>query len=1143
MARFTDSEQQLLAKVTNSRLRTSLAKIREAMEDIWASDAPRIIQDYTDHGENHCERLAGFAVKLLEANNGPALTDQETYLLLAGIYLHDIGMQCDVAKHPAIKARAEELGAQFEVDFKAETANTYSADEQKAIRKNHQYLSIAWIDHASRSGETVLGAAAKTIPDDLIDDLMDVCKHHTKLPITDCAIGFKLDPSQRKQLVAAVLRFSDELDIDSNRVSIQTVKTFSLNSQNSVYWWLHQQTKIVFNPSNVIHVTVRLNPKDAKQHGSFIHSVFIDEFQTKNRSVLSVLVQNVISVTISPDSKVVEDDRVDAFPREINEALKKLQQRHDPLMELADEVRTWLRAIRYEVSEPKPQNDRVVDMVATLEQGAVKQRVLVRCIDGEIESSDVDELDNVLDRKTPQGWLISDQRVSQQARERAAADDAFEVFNLADFLRLKIWRSYFDALTALVEENRIPDLYVDFGCYKQETDKQGHEKPRKEYTSVDEYIDKWLTERGKRQLSLLGEFGAGKTWFCRHYAHRQLKRYLNDPAKQRLPLLITLRHFAKAMDAQQLINDALYEQYKLQFVGSAYDVFQEMNRRGKLLLILDGFDEMARQVDFDTVVNNFEKLSELAIEGSKVILTRRTEHFRGAKESETILGGEALSQRVRELHSPSFEVLYLKPFNTDQIRDVIMRRLGSEEGPRMADHILDNPNLAEMARKPVLIELLLAALGEVRADELENQAQVYLYATTKLLLRNIESGRTFTTTASKLYFLCELAWDMIGHNEVRLKVDQSGLRETNPGLRVHYTDIHKRIKEYFGDQIKDQHTQDIWDSDLRGQTLLHRDVAGYYEFAHKSLAEYFVALKFAVELGCLHPLFAQTYHEAEGQACDIPIKQKDLTRLAPTFGAKILKNYQMKVVRDFLGEMLSEGASQQLWEVVRQTKGTSFEEVGYSGGNAVTLLKMKGETIERADLTETVLAGADLTRCQLSATELRGCDLRDADLSESRFNQETMNSVKLRQTAITIFGVSKRYRKALSDTGQADEQRKLLRLLSDILDQERIFALLSGMSEYSNYNKQIFLYIEVLSDDLSFWEEQKSRLLSRGLFRYLAIYDNEIEQMLQGTPVSDIRLLDKVLPLKQANEPQKPTHARTPRKRNSAATRQSKRNY
>ncbi len=65
--------------------------------------------------------------------------------------------------------------------------------------------------------------------------------------------------------------------------------------------------------------------------------------------------------------------------------------------------------------------------------------------------------------------------------------------------------------------------------------------------------------------------------------------------------------------------------FSIPFVGSAFEVFQEMNRRGKLLLILDGFDEMARQVDYQTVVDNFWELAKLVEEESKVILTSRTE--------------------------------------------------------------------------------------------------------------------------------------------------------------------------------------------------------------------------------------------------------------------------------------------------------------------------------------------------------------------------------------------------------------------------------------------------------------------------------------------------------------------------------------
>ncbi|MBI1927490.1 SIR2 family protein [Candidatus Poribacteria bacterium] len=430
-----------------------------------------------------------------------------------------------------------------------------------------------------------------------------------------------------------------------------------------------------------------------------------------------------------------------------------------PLEELAVEVRTWLQVIRYEVSEPQQRDDRTVEMLATLDEGTVKQRVLVRCIGGEITPADVDALDAVLDRKTPQGWLISDKRVSDRARIRAAEDDAFQVFNLSEFLRQMVWGPYFDELTSLVEADRIPELYVDLACHKQEVDNKGNEVGRDPYESLDAYIDNWLTERGKMHISLLGEFGTGKTWFCRHYAYRQLERYLKNPAKERMPLLITLREFIKATTAQQLINDALIEQYKLPFVGNAFEVFQEMSRRGKLLLILDGFDEMARQVDYQTVVDNFWELAKLVDENSKVILTSRTEYFRWAKESERVLGGEEFGRRIIELSPPKFEVVYLDPFSDNQIREVITKRLGAEKGPTVAEHILETENLAEMASKPVLIELALAALDEVSADMLENPAQVYLYATNKLLLRNITTERTFTSTADKLYFLCELAWE------------------------------------------------------------------------------------------------------------------------------------------------------------------------------------------------------------------------------------------------------------------------------------------------------------------------------------------------------------------------------------------------
>lgn len=658
------------------------------------------------------------------------------------------------------------------------------------------------------------------------------------------------------------------------------------------------------------------------------------------------------------------------FPRKVAQT---------PLEELAEEVRSWLSAIRYSVSDPQPKNDRTVDLVATLNQGTIEQQVLVRLIGGEIRPRDVETLSNDLDIKTPQGWLISDRRVSKQARNSAAKTDNIGVFNLADLLQQKIWGTYFESLASLIKQDDILSRYVDIGCYKIETDAQGNVIERETLGHLDDYIDEWLKERGKMHISLLGDFGAGKTWFCRHYAYRQLERFLKNPAKERLPLLLTLRTFTKAMTAQQLVNDALIEQYKLPFIGSAFDIFQEMNQRGKLLLILDGFDEMARKVDYQTVVDNFWELAKLVEEGGKVILTSRTEYFRWVKESEKVLGGEEFGRQTLVLEPPKFEVIYLEQFNNDQIRQVIIKSVGATKGPALADTVLKSRNLAEMARKPLLIDLLLAALDEASVDLLENQARVFLFATQSLLLRNITANKTFTSTSDKLYFLCELAWEMLRDNE----------------LRLHYKSFPGRIRRYFGQKVDEQHELDTWDYDLRSQTLLHRDAAGYYEFAHKSLAEYFVAFKFAAELGCLDVTFKQTYREADGQPCQIPVSQKDIADLSESFGVFSIARTSNSTVSKFLSQMLSETAHEKLLGIMRETQDKSPDQVKYAGGNAVTLLNMRGFSFAQMDLSKMVLTGAELWHGELPATNLTGtifdrsffrfANLRKAQCKETSF--------------------------------------------------------------------------------------------------------------------------------------------------------------
>lgn len=275
MANLKNDEKEILRKYldSNTRLYSSLMQIREAMENIWNPETPVIVKNYTDHGERHCERIIKKVKSIIRVNFGSKFTDKEIYLLLAGIYLHDIGLKCDVINHPKVLEIAKDFGANFSnVHFIAQKLDSFSLEEQKAIRSNHHYITAAWIKYAFTNENTKLAKAIKDMNSKYVDDLIDICKFHSQLSINECPPGLKFYPNERKRLVAAILRFADELDTNEDKVSFDTMKLYSFPPENSVYWWLHHFTAISFigDNDNIISISLELNPYDAIHYGNIM---------------------------------------------------------------------------------------------------------------------------------------------------------------------------------------------------------------------------------------------------------------------------------------------------------------------------------------------------------------------------------------------------------------------------------------------------------------------------------------------------------------------------------------------------------------------------------------------------------------------------------------------------------------------------------------------------------------------------------------------------------------------------------------------------------------------------------------------------------------------------------------------------------
>ena len=635
-------------------------------------------------------------------------------------------------------------------------------------------------------------------------------------------------------------------------------------------------------------------------------------------------------------------------------------------------------------------------------------RTLVRGVAGEVSMADLQAFHQAMESaRADEGWLVGNRRVSKAARIAVQAEAAYEGITCYTFDELldedADFSKYLDWLEAEIKSKGIDTEYLPLACRKDELDpvtqrKIGMSIYGEEDGWIDGYVDTWLDDPAKEHLSVLGEFGTGKTWFALHYAWVALQRYRDAKRRgierPRIPVVVPLRDYAKAVTVKSLFSEFFFDKHEML---KSYSVFEKLNRMGKLLLIFDGFDEMAARVNRQAMIDNFWELAKVVVPGAKAILTCRTEHFPNAMEGRTLLSAELQSSTAQLTgETPQFEVLELEMFGDEQIREIISRKAQAATVPM----VMKNSQLLDLARRPVMVDLILEALPDIEAGKPVDMARVYLYAVTRKMENDIKSERTFTSLADKLYFLCELSWEM-------LSTDQ---------MSLNYRAFPKRLRQMFADRMSDENELDHWRYDMMGQTMLIRNSEGDYSPAHRSLLEFFAAYKIVASLGVMTEDFIivsrnqsaidieappQNYpwdiyfirqHESDNSLVPIaPLKR--FSRMSLDDLLPLLSSSQLTTaLLDLAHPMLSEStANDRLLSLLWSTRERSVEEIGYFGGNIGRLMLAQNPyALSGKDLSETKLKGIDFSGADLQQLNLRRASLPDVSFPKAI---GTVNSV------------------------------------------------------------------------------------------------------------------------------------------------------
>jgi hypothetical protein len=496
---------------------------------------------------------------------------------------------------------------------------------------------------------------------------------------------------------------------------------------------------------------------------------------------------------------------------------------------LASQMRGWFEAIGDQIEPGEVRAGDYFEWVVNRQRRG--ERVLVRGIDGWVAPTHVPAARQALKvRHAEEVWLVGSRGVKSSARATAkrASKTLISCYTFDEVIDLDVdFGRYFSWLDAEIRENKIDRYCLPLAC------KKGEFRIDQRNGWIEGYLDRWLEDPSKEHVSILGEFGTGKTWLALHYAWRAMNKYRSAKrrggARPRVPLYIPLRDYAAAGGkVEAFISEFFFSRHQTRLPW--YAAFDQLNRMGKLLLVFDGFDEMAARINRQEMIDQFWQLARLVVPGSKALLTCRTEHFPDAKEGRALLRGE-LKASTESLtgEPPQFEALELERLNKSQIKQI----LTSRAKPVVVRQVMANPELLELAERPIMTRLILEALPDIRPGQRIDMSRVYLYAVRRQMERDIEARRTFTSLADKLYFLCELFWEMPAN------------------LKLNYMKFSDRIRSLFAPEVGEDKHLDWWRADLSRNTMLVRTAEGDYSPAHLSILEFFVAYKLVAELGVL----------------------------------------------------------------------------------------------------------------------------------------------------------------------------------------------------------------------------------------------------------------------------------------------------
>ena len=258
-----------LLEVLDSGKNRAVKNVREAVNRIWSRPLHRY---YTDHTVDHSERvialLDGLTEGMMATDN--RLCPTEVFVLLAAAYLHDIGMQNE----------------------------RFAEGDLEDIRAIHHEIAAEMIYAVFEDPANAFAVPLARDPGP-VEAIALVSRGHRKVDLSAPEFNPLTHGNEtiRLRLLAALLRFADELDIDHRRVDLEQMKLMNVPDDSKLHWWKCHYVSGVSIEDGYIRVTYRF-PRDRPGYEDLIVPLVETDIREKLADLEEILWVNGVKVAL-----------------------------------------------------------------------------------------------------------------------------------------------------------------------------------------------------------------------------------------------------------------------------------------------------------------------------------------------------------------------------------------------------------------------------------------------------------------------------------------------------------------------------------------------------------------------------------------------------------------------------------------------------------------------------------------------------------------------------------------------------------------------------------------------------------------------------------------------------------------------------